>query len=61
MGVPVIFFNERKAEWTYEVHRALVKAEAADPALADNPRWRRLREAAFEDFQFSFVKTGAAQ
>jgi hypothetical protein len=60
-AVPVIYFNEGKADWAYAVHQALVKAEAGDPSLKDNPRWRRLREAAFADFEFSFVRTGVAR
>lgn len=61
MTVPVIHFNEIKAEWAYEVHQALAQAEARNPALKDNPRWNRLREAAFADFELSFVKTGVTQ
>lgn len=60
MTVPVIHFNSRKAEWAYEVHQALVQAEARSPGLKDNPRWNRLREAAYQDFELSFVKTGVA-
>ena len=43
--------KSRAADETYQVHAALVKAEADDPALKNNPRWRLLRMDAYEDFR----------
>lgn len=42
--------HKRQAEYAWKVHVALIKAEARDPKLSDNPRWRLLRMDAYVDF-----------
>lgn len=44
------------AEQAFAVHAALLKAETADPSLADNPFWRVLRLNAYEQFHNLFVE-----
>lgn len=39
------------AEEAWAVHQALLLAEARDPSLADNARWRRVRSSAYQDFE----------
>lgn len=52
--VPVIVFDPVSAEQAWLVHAALVKAEAAEPALSQNEHWREQREIAFARFRAAF-------
>lgn len=54
----MIRVDAARAEHGWEVHQALVKAEAANPALRDNPAWKCLRMDAFEAFCVAFEKEG---
>lgn len=40
----------------WSVHRALLSAEAREPALRDNPRWKLLRMDAYEAFHTTFTE-----
>lgn len=51
---PTIHMDHRRAQDAYEVHQALVKAEAADRGLKNNPHWQLLRMDAFEAFCRAF-------
>ena len=53
-GVPVIGYKRAEAERAFEVHAALIKAEAGNRALKDNPVWTMLRQDAFERFSHAF-------
>ena len=55
--------NHRRAQDAYEVHQALVKAEAADRSLKNNPHWQLLRMDAFEAFcrEFEVKHDGHSQ
>ncbi len=51
---PTIHMNHRGAQDAYEVHQALVKAEARDRHLKTNPQWQLLRMDAYEAFCRAF-------
>lgn len=52
----VIHVNMERAELAFATHTALVKMEAADPTLRDNPYWTMLRQDAWEQFWIAFDK-----
>lgn len=58
MSIPVIRMDKRQADEAWEVHRALVKAEADNPALAHNPQWICFRMDAYEAFCRAFEGEG---
>jgi hypothetical protein len=44
-------------EAAWDVHRALVLAEARTPELKANPRWQLLRMDAFEDYHDQLTRS----
>ena len=48
MSVPVVLFDERKANAAWEAHSELLKAMMRNPDLRDNPVWTMLRHEAYE-------------
>lgn len=48
--VPVVGYDGHLAEAKFAAHAALMRAEIAQPSLADNIHWRSLREEAFAEF-----------
>lgn len=54
--VPVTYMDKQRAEQAWEAHSALLRAEAANPALRDNPVWKCLRMDAYEAFRSAFVR-----
>lgn len=55
MSVPVIVYDHAHAARAYDVHAALVKAEARNPTLRDNPQWTILRADAYDRFAMAFA------
>ena len=53
--VPVIYFDPAVASEAFAVHSTLAKAEASEPALADNEQWREQRDIAFARFLAAFA------
>lgn len=52
--IPVIRFDPGEADAAFAVHSTLVRAEAADPTLANNAHWREQRDIAFARFCAAF-------
>lgn len=52
--IPIMVSDVARAEDAWEAHKALIKAEVACPALADNPVWLCLRMDAYEAFVCAF-------
>lgn len=50
----LILFNQRRADDAFAAHAALVRMEADQPELAENPAWQSLRADAFENFALAF-------
>lgn len=50
----MIAFKQDEAAQAFEVHAALIKAEADHRSLKDNPVWTMLRQDAFERFSLAF-------
>lgn len=59
MTAPVTFFDKKKADDAFEIHRALILLEQAHPTLLNNPQWEILRRDAFERFNEAFGVRGA--
>jgi hypothetical protein len=57
-SVPVIRYDERRAHYAWEAHRAMIRAELRDPALKNNVEWAALREAACANFIMAFEGVG---
>ena len=49
-----------KADQAFTAHAAMLKAQAADPSLRDNPFWVMLRNDAYERFHIEFIKPDIA-
>lgn len=55
---PVIYYERDKADLAFEVHQALMKAEADNPSLRENPFWAVLRSDAYGEFCRAFARAG---
>lgn len=53
-AVPVIQFAPRDADEAWQVHAALAKAEARDPALRELDCWKAVRDTASAHFLAAF-------
>ena len=49
-----IHYNERQAKDAFAVHKALIRAELAEPSLRTNPAWIIHRQDAYEHFSLAF-------
>ena len=56
MTVNVFRYDAQKAESAFMAHKALIRAEQANPSLKDNPDWTLLRLEAFERFSEAFER-----
>jgi hypothetical protein len=56
MKVNVFRYDAQKAESAFMAHKALIRAEQANPSLKDNPDWTLLRLEAFERFSEAFER-----
>lgn len=54
---PTILHDPDKAELAFEVHQALMKAEADNPSLRQNPFWAVVRTDAYGEFCRAFART----
>ncbi len=52
--IPVIRFDEQRAEDAYRAHIALLDQERRHPSLKKNPAWQMLRQDAYEAFALAF-------
>lgn len=46
----------RQAEAAFEAHQAMLLTEIRFPSLASNPAWQILRDDAYAQFEFAFVR-----
>ena len=46
------------ADQAFAAHAAIMRAQAGNPALSDNPFWTILRQDAYERFAVEFAKLG---
>ena len=52
--IPVIRFDEQRANDAYLAHIALLDQERRHPSLKKNPAWQVLRADAYENFALAF-------
>ena len=53
-GVKIIHFNQQAANRAFREHKALVKLEAGNPSLRNDPDFQFIRQAAFARFARAF-------
>ncbi|WP_298165075.1 hypothetical protein [Novosphingobium sp.] len=56
MTAPARLSDEQRAALAFEVHAALLRTEATNPKLKENPLWLILRQDSFEEFYVAMDK-----